>query len=190
MKRASYQQGSVICKPRKRGPDVWVFRYMDDGIQKSLPIGTTVKFKTKASARKEADKLLTAINERTAGVTMAGLCDRFNLECEKGGYLRPHSVQTYKSFAKRVRIDLGVWRVDELVKDIETIEKWVNEFKTLRTPDRVIPNHLAKGKLIPGKTIPGRPAASCQQENEVARQGVPAPALRICDEVEDHPDAA
>ena len=52
MKRASYQQGSVICKPRKRGPDVWVFRYMDDGIQKSIPIpiDTTVKFKTKASA--------------------------------------------------------------------------------------------------------------------------------------------
>ena len=89
MKRTSYQQGSVICKSRKRGPDVWVFRYMDDGIQKSIPIGTTVKFKTKASARKEADKLLMEINERTAGLTMAGLCDRFNLECKKGGYLRP-----------------------------------------------------------------------------------------------------
>ena len=50
MKRTSYQQGSVVCKPRKRGPNVWVFHYMDDGIQKSIPIGTTVRFKTKASA--------------------------------------------------------------------------------------------------------------------------------------------
>jgi hypothetical protein len=27
MKRMSYQLGSVVCRPRKRGPDAWIFRY-------------------------------------------------------------------------------------------------------------------------------------------------------------------
>jgi hypothetical protein len=73
------------------------------------------------------------------------------------GYLQPHSIETYKSFAKRVRTELGDWRVDDLIKDVETIEKWVNEFQTLGTPDRVIPDRMAKGNLISGKVIPGRP---------------------------------
>jgi integrase len=93
---------------------------------------------------------------------VSGLCDRFDLECENGGHLRPNSIETYKSFAKRVRTELGEWRVDDLVKDVEAIEKWMNEFKTLGTPDRVIPDRIAKGKLIPGKVIPGqspRPAS-------------------------------
>jgi hypothetical protein len=116
MKRTSDQQGSVVCKPRKRGPDVWVFRYMDEGVQKSIPIGTIVKFKTKAVARKEADKLRAEINERLSGLTVSRLCDRFKIECEKGGYLRPHSIEIYKSFAKQVRTELGEWRVDDLIK--------------------------------------------------------------------------
>ena len=51
MKRTSYQQGTVTRKPRKLGPDVWVFRYMDGGVQKSAILGTVDKFKTKAAAR-------------------------------------------------------------------------------------------------------------------------------------------
>jgi hypothetical protein len=40
MKRTSYQQGTVTRKARKLGPDVWVFRYMDQGTQRSLRLGT------------------------------------------------------------------------------------------------------------------------------------------------------
>jgi hypothetical protein len=105
--RTSYQRGTVRRKKLTSGPDVWDLRYMEDGVRRSKRLGTVDKFTTTASARKEADKLLMEINERTAGLTMAGLCDRFNLECKRGGYLRPQSIQTYKSFAKRVRIELG-----------------------------------------------------------------------------------
>lgn len=186
MKRTSYQQGSVVCKPRKRGPDVWVFRYLDENVQKSIPIGTVVKFKTKAAARKEADKLRAEINERLSGLTVSGLCDRFKIECEKGGNLRPHSIETYKSFAKRVRAESGELRVDELVKDVETIERWINDFQTLGTPDRVIQDRTAKGKLIPSKVVP---APSCQQEDEAAPEGLSPSAVGVCDEVENHTDA-
>jgi hypothetical protein len=52
MKRTSYQQGTVTRKPRKLGLDVWVFRYMDSGVQKSDILGTVDMFKTKAAAHK------------------------------------------------------------------------------------------------------------------------------------------
>lgn len=168
MQRASYQQGSVVRKPRSIGPDVWVFRYMDGEVQRSEILGTLDKFKTKAAARKEADKKLFEINERLAGVKVFGLCDRFTLECDKGTTgLRPHSISTYKSFAKRVRIDLGERRVDELVKDLDAIETWVNGYCTLGTPDRIIPDHMAKGKLIPGKTIPGKPPRDASKKTKL-----------------------
>jgi hypothetical protein len=53
---------------------------------------------------------------------------------------------------------LGEWRVDDLVKDVETVEKWMIEFSTIETPARVIPDRMAKGKLVPGKVIFGRPS--------------------------------
>jgi integrase len=158
MQRVSYQQGSVVRKPRSIGPKVWVFRYMDGDVQRSKILGTVDKFKTKAAARKEADKKLLEINERLAGIKVSGLCDRFTHEGEKkNSDLRPDTFATYKSFLKRVRAELGHWRVDELIRDIEAIENWVNGFETLGTPDRVIPDRMVKGKLIPGKVIPGTP---------------------------------
>jgi integrase len=158
MQRVSYQQGSVLRKKRSLGPDVWVFRYMDRGVQRSAILGTVDKFTTKAAARKEADERRKEINERLAGIRVSGLCDRFKRECEKeDGERRPHSIATYKSFLRRVRDEWGEWRVEDLAKDLEAIEDWINGFQTLGTPDRVIPDRVAKGKLIPGKTIPGQP---------------------------------
>src|SRR5271154_6257021 len=148
MKRTSYQQGTVVRKPRKLGPDVWVFRYMDDGVQKSDILGTVEKFKTKAAARKEADKQLGEINERLAGVTVAGLCNRLKLEWQNPKDIRPKTAQTYLGFMKRLRADRGDWRVDDMVKDILAVENWVNGYEVLAKPDRAIPDRIAKGKLI------------------------------------------
>jgi hypothetical protein len=163
MQRVSYQQGTVTRKPRAKGPEVWVFHYMGGEVQRSEILGTVDKFKTKAAARKEADKKLLEIDERLAGIKVSGLCDRFKRECEKVDVeLRPHSIATYKSFLRRVRAEWGEWRVEDLAGDILALENWVNGFHTLGTPDRVIPDRIAKGKLIPGKTIPGqlpRPAS-------------------------------
>jgi integrase len=168
MQRASYQQGSVVRKPRSIGPEVWVFRYMDGEIQRSEILGTVDKFKTKAAARKEADKKLEEINERLAGVTLAGLCDRFKLQGEKQNLgLRPDTFTTYKSFLRRVRAELGQWRVDELIKDIEALENWVNGYEVLAKPERAIPDHMAKGKLVPGKTIPCKPARPASKKTKL-----------------------
>jgi integrase len=144
MKRTSYQQGTVTRRPRKLGPDVWVFRYMDGGVQKSDILGRVDKFKTKAAARKEADKQLAKINERIAGIRVSGLCDRLKLEWEKPKDIRPKTAKTYLGFMKRLRADWGEWRVDDMVKDILSIENWVNDYEVLAKPDRVIPDRIAK----------------------------------------------
>jgi integrase len=168
MQRVSYQQGSVVRKPRSLGPDVWVFRYMDGEVQRSEILGTVDKFKTKAAARKHADERRQEINERLAGIKVSGLCDRFKRECEKEDVeLRPHSIATYKSFLRRVRDEWGEWRVEDLAGDILALEKWVNGFHTLGTPDRVIPDRIAKGKLIPGKTIPGQPPRPASKKTKL-----------------------
>lgn len=167
MKRTSYQQGTVTRKPRKLGPDVWVFRYMDGGVQKSDILDTVNKFKTKAAAGKEADKQLAKINERIAGIRVSGLCDRLKLEWEKPKDIRPKTAKTYLGFMKRLRADWGEWRVDDMVKDILAIENWVNDYEVLAKPDRVIPDRIAKGKLVPGTIIPGKPARPASKKTKL-----------------------
>jgi len=140
---------------------------MDDGVQKSDILGTVEKFKTKAAARKEADKQLGEINERLAGVTVAGLCNRLKLEWQNPKDIRPKTAQTYLGFMKRLRADWGDWRVDDMVKDILAVENWVNGYEVLAKPDRVIPDRIAKGKLIHGRTIPGKPARDASKKTKL-----------------------
>jgi hypothetical protein len=146
VKRTSYQSGHVSRVGRKRGPDVWVFRYSDNGTLKAEQIGTIDQFKTKAAARKEADRKLLEINERILGIRVAGLCDRYLAEkLPKRG----STSATYRSFLRRIKDDWGKHRLDEMAADIMAVENWVNDLMTLGTPARVIPAHMVKGVLVP-----------------------------------------
>lgn len=131
MKRTSYQNGSVLRKERKLGPDVWVYRYKDsDGSRKSETIGSVDKFPTKAAAIKRAAKLRDEINNRVECVLVSGLCDKYKLE-----HL-PDRVSTssgYRSYLKRFREEWGPMRLDTMAKDIMAIESWVNGYQTLPT---------------------------------------------------------
>ncbi len=149
MKRASFQNGSVVRKERKRGPDIWVFRYFDsEGKQKAQEIGTIEKYPTKAAALKSAKvkKLREEINDRVACIKVAGLCDRYEDEALPA---RHSTSGPYLSYLKRVRDDWGHIRVDELAKDVMGIEKWIDGLQTIPTEDR---------KNARGKFIKGRPA--------------------------------
>jgi len=145
MKRESYQRGTVVRKTRTKGPDVWAFRYMDsEGIHRSERIGTVDQYRTKAAAEKQAAKFLKEINERIAGIRVAGLCDRY----EKDGMdVRKHTASSYRSFLKRVRADWGAERVEDMAKDIMGMETWVNELTTLATEDRT----SKRGEFICGR---------------------------------------
>jgi hypothetical protein len=93
--RTSYQRGTV--RRKRLGSDVWDFRFMEDGVRKSKRLGTVDKLTTKAAARKEADELVAEINERIAGIRVAGLCDRYLAEkLPKRG----STSSTYRSFGR------------------------------------------------------------------------------------------
>src|SRR4030088_2193244 len=128
MKRTSYQQGTVTRKPRKLGPDIWVFRYMDSGVQKSDILGTLDKFKTKAAAHKEADKQLAKINERIAEIRISGLCDRYAKEAMPARML---TSAPYRSYLYRIKRDCRHIRVDPMAKDVMGVETWIDGLHTI-----------------------------------------------------------
>jgi integrase len=47
---ARYQYGDWRIRKRKKGPDVWQFRYFENGKRKSVLIGTVEKLPTEAHA--------------------------------------------------------------------------------------------------------------------------------------------
>jgi integrase len=54
-----------------------------------------------------------------------------------------------------------------MARDVMAIERWVNDYSTLGTPDRVIPAYMAKGKLVPAKTIKGTPARPAAKKTKL-----------------------
>jgi integrase len=83
--RMTYQYGSLIRKERKKGPDVWVFRYRQDmghGTRKhrSVMVGTVQEFPTLASAEKAAEVLRINANPDNPAevkVTLRGVAERY-----------------------------------------------------------------------------------------------------------------
>ena len=81
------QQGSLIRGGRKRGPDVWQFRWADRGpygkrIYRKRVIGTVCQYPDPASARKAVTGLLREINTKghqpfTLPMTVLELCNHF-----------------------------------------------------------------------------------------------------------------
>ncbi len=83
--RQRYQYGSLRRLKRKKGPDVYEFRYRDNGApgrpQRQISLSTT-EFPTEGAARRQVEVLLWKVNARMpqealAELTFGGLCDRF-----------------------------------------------------------------------------------------------------------------
>ena len=89
-KRTTYQQGSLKLEERKRGSDVWVYRWWDtDATGKSIyrkkQIGDLVQYPSEAAAQAGADALRLTINnhsERQCGdrMTVEALWDHYGKE--------------------------------------------------------------------------------------------------------------
>ncbi len=81
------QDGSVTVERRKRGPDVWCFRWREGGpdgrkIHRRIVLGTADDLKTIASARKAVVGLTREINLndvriKTGSITLADLSRHF-----------------------------------------------------------------------------------------------------------------
>lgn len=69
-RRIRYQQGSVQRSKRNKGPDVWVFRWREIGldgksVQRKAVIGTTINLPSEAAAFKAAQALRIDANQQT-----------------------------------------------------------------------------------------------------------------------------
>ena len=107
------QQGSLIRSGRKRGPDVWQFRWADKGphgkrIYRKRVIGTVCQYPDTDSARRALAGLLREINTNVlqwcqSSMTVAEVCDHFvHRELAKDNTWRSYSTKkAYKAYLKR-----------------------------------------------------------------------------------------
>ncbi|MCU1302754.1 MAG: integrase family protein [Candidatus Sulfotelmatobacter sp.] len=69
-RRTRYQQGSVQREKRRKGPDIWIFRWWEtgpDGTSKyrKAQVGSVLSYATEASALKAAQALRIDANQQT-----------------------------------------------------------------------------------------------------------------------------
>jgi hypothetical protein len=107
------QQGSLIRSCRRRGPDVWQFRWADRGfcgkrIYRKRVIGTVCQYPDTDSARKAVTGLFREISSNplqrnSLPVTIAELCDHFiQRELASDNTWRSYSTKKgYKAYLKR-----------------------------------------------------------------------------------------
>src|SRR6266478_3092897 len=107
------QQGSLIRSARKRGPDVWQFRWADRGpygkrIYRKRVIGTACQYADADSARRVVTGLLREINANVfqrchLPMTIAEVCDHFvQRELTKDNSWRSYSTKkAYKAYLNR-----------------------------------------------------------------------------------------
>ena len=165
------QQGSLIRRHRKRGPDVWQFRWADRGpfgkrIYRRRVIGTVCQYPDADSARKSVAGLLTEIN--TNGVkrcalpmTIAEVCDHFiQRELTNDNLWRSYSTKrSYKAYLKRWIVPhWGNVRLSE-VRTME-VESWLrglplakSSCAKIRNILSVLFNHACRHELFNGNPI-------------------------------------
>jgi integrase len=130
------QQGSFIRSGRKRGPDVWQFRWADKGrfgkrIYRRRVIGTVSQYPDADSARRVVAGLLKEINTnalhwRQLPMTIAEVCDHFvHRELAKDNTWRSYSTKkAYKAYLDRWIIPhWGTARLSE-VRTMQ-VESWL-----------------------------------------------------------------
>jgi len=138
------QQGSLIRSGRKRGPDVWQFRWSDRGpfgkrIYRRRVIGTAFQYHDADSARNAVTGLLRELNANALQrchlpMTIAEVCDHFiQRELAKDNSWRSYSTKkTYKAYLKRWIIPhWGSRRLSE-IRTTE-VESWLRSLPVAKS---------------------------------------------------------
>jgi integrase len=123
-----YQFGTLTLRERSQGPDVWQWRYTEAGHRKSILIGTSDRFPTKAAALRAVESFrlrLNGDNPQTAfrAVTVSGLIDRYI--AEELERVRHDTQVSYRAFLNKwIRPRWG----DAILTSVKPIpvEVWLN----------------------------------------------------------------
>jgi integrase len=126
--RQTYQQGCIQRKKRERGSDVWILRYRENGMLKSLTIGTVLEFRTKAEAQRSLGEVRADINNNVEVVTFGQLCDRY---LKEGVPERHTTASALRSMVKyRIRPYWYTERVSDMAKNPMAVEQWIKGLMT------------------------------------------------------------
>lgn len=100
--RRRYQNGSLFKEKRKRGADVWVFRYRDGEVNRKEIVGTVEQFRTKSEAQKACESLRVQVNiGNPRPRTMAELIAHYTEKELSGSSNKAYSTrQVYGSYIK------------------------------------------------------------------------------------------
>lgn len=126
--RNTYQNGCLQRETRKKGPDVWVFRYRENGDLKYRVLGTVLQYKTKATAQQALGDVKAHLNNRLDGATFGDLCDRYLRE---GMPERHATASALRSMVKyRIRPHWADVLVAEMAADPMSVEQWIKNLQT------------------------------------------------------------
>ena len=126
--QARYQYGTLTLRKRKKGPNVWQWRYVEYGRRKSIMIGTLEKLPTKADALRmlEVHRLrINSANPQTKlhAVTVGTVIDRYLTE-EMPVAVRSDTASSYQGILKNwIRPRWGTQTL-QAVKAIP-VETWI-----------------------------------------------------------------
>jgi len=135
MRARRYQYGDLRIRKRKKGPDVWQFRYLDNGKRKSILVGTVTKYPTKSDAERAVEHRRIRLNAQSPqapfhSVTVGALIDRF-LEEYAPKHCRLNTLNCYRwTFEKHVR---PRW-CSEFVHNVKTmaVQDWLDAYQASR----------------------------------------------------------
>jgi len=126
--RQTYQQGCIQRKKRERGPDVWTLRYRENGMLKSLTIGSVLQFRTKAEAQRSLSDVRADINNNVEVVTFGQLCDRYLKEGVPDRHATASALRSMVNY--RLRPYWYQERVSDMAKNPMAVEQWIKGLMT------------------------------------------------------------
>jgi integrase len=123
MRRKTYQRGSVVLKERANGPDVWTFRFTEGNMRRSIILGDTKQFPTKALAEKEADKHRGQVASLSRSLNIAEAIERYMIEDMP---TRESTRRSCMSNLAHIRTRWGKVAAATMVRDLVEVEMWLN----------------------------------------------------------------
>ena len=139
-KTQTYQHGSLTIEKRKRGPDVWVFRWREDGpkgirTKRKEIVGGIDVLKNKAAAQKAVDGLRLEVNAEAPIVkmrklTVGELISHYELTelAAENSRKSPSTRKVYKQFLRSYIIPEWGERSLRDVRPV-AVERWLDSMK-------------------------------------------------------------
>jgi len=132
--RNTYQNGCLQRETRKKGPDLWVFRYREDGNLKYRVMGTVLQYKTKTAAQLALGDAKANLNNRLDGAKFGDLCDRYLREGMPERHATASALRSMVTY--RIKPYWAEVLVAEMAADPMSVEQWIKNLHTTpRTKD-------------------------------------------------------